>query len=139
MATATRQKEDAMKRATSRRSRMLLLATALGVIVILASGLNNARASAVFTVTNTADSGLGSLRQAILDANATAGANTINFDPSVTGTITLMTGQLPDITNNLVVTGPGAASLTINGNNTSRVFLIANGITVTISGLTISN
>jgi hypothetical protein len=34
---------------------------------------------AVFTVTNTADTGVGSLRQAILDANATAGADSINF------------------------------------------------------------
>ena len=34
---------------------------------------------AIFTVTNTNDSGPGSLRQAILDANASAGADTITF------------------------------------------------------------
>ncbi len=36
--------------------------------------------AATFTVTNTSDSGAGSLRQAILDANAAAGADTIVFN-----------------------------------------------------------
>ena len=36
-------------------------------------------AAATFTVTNTNDSGAGSLRQAILDANASAGADLIDF------------------------------------------------------------
>jgi hypothetical protein len=35
---------------------------------------------AIFTVTNLDDSGSGSLRQAIEDANATAGLDTIEFD-----------------------------------------------------------
>ena len=37
-------------------------------------------AAATFTVTNTNDSGAGSLRQAILDANASAGADLIDFN-----------------------------------------------------------
>src|SRR5258706_11084212 len=36
--------------------------------------------AATYTVVNTNDSGAGSLRQAITDANANAGADTINFD-----------------------------------------------------------
>ena len=36
--------------------------------------------AATFTVTNTSDSGAGSLRQAILDANANPGLDTIAFD-----------------------------------------------------------
>jgi hypothetical protein len=36
-------------------------------------------AAGTFTVTNTNDTGAGSLRQAILDANAAAGADTIVF------------------------------------------------------------
>jgi hypothetical protein len=40
---------------------------------------------ATFTVTNTNDSGAGSLRQAVLDANAAAGADTIVFDASFNG------------------------------------------------------
>ena len=35
-----------------------------------------------FTVTNTADSGIGSLRYELGLANSNAGANTINFDPT---------------------------------------------------------
>jgi hypothetical protein len=41
--------------------------------------------AATFTVTNTGDSGAGSLRQAILDANANAGADVIAFDVSGAG------------------------------------------------------
>ena len=40
---------------------------------------------ATFTVTNTADSGAGSLRQAVLDANAAAGADTIVFSAAFDG------------------------------------------------------
>ena len=36
-------------------------------------------AAATFTVTTTADSGAGSLRQAITDANSSAGPHTIQF------------------------------------------------------------
>jgi hypothetical protein len=51
-----------------------------------------------FTVLNTDDSGAGSLRQAILDANANAGADEIAFDISGPGvhTIAPLTA-LPDV------------------------------------------
>jgi hypothetical protein len=53
---------------------------------------------AVFTVTTTADSGPGSLRQAILDANANPGADTVRFQiGSGPQTIQPLTA-LPDIT-----------------------------------------
>jgi hypothetical protein len=60
----------------------------------------------VFTVTTTADSGSGSLRQAILDANAAAGADEVRFDIPGTGVQTI-----PPISALPVVSGP----LTIDG------------------------
>ena len=70
-------------------------------------------ASCAFTVTTTSDSGAGSLRQAILDANASAGAETICFDIPGTGPHTIQpTSALPQITDPVTIDGltqPGAA------------------------------
>ncbi|MFO0979641.1 MAG: choice-of-anchor Q domain-containing protein [Planctomycetaceae bacterium] len=92
-----------------------------------------------FTVTNLNDSGTGSLREAIANANASAGMDTISF--AVTGTILLSSGQLT-VTDSVSITGPGAGQLAVSGNHqTFRVFLIDNSATslidVTISDLTI--
>ena len=71
---------------------------------------------ATFTVSNLADAGAGSLRQAVLDANATPGADDIEFTGAgATGTIVLTSGEI-DITDSLTVNGPGATALTIDGN-----------------------
>ncbi|MFL5244964.1 MAG: hypothetical protein ACJ8FY_22915 [Gemmataceae bacterium] len=88
-----------------------------------------------FKVTNGLDSGPGSLRQAVLDANAAAGADTIVFNKSVHG-ITLTTGELA-ITDDVAIQGPGYRQLSISGNNTSRIFDITSG-SVSLSGLTIA-
>src|SRR5262249_46329461 len=66
----------------------------------------------VFSVTTLADSGAGSLRQAILDANATPGDDTITF--AVTGTINLASA-LPNLSSNIDLQGPGARDLTVRG------------------------
>jgi hypothetical protein len=92
-------------------------------------------AAGTITVTNTADSGSGSLRAAI----AAAGNNdTINFALTYPATITLTSGELL-ISGNLIIFGPGATQLTVSGNSGSRVFHIGMSNAVTISGLTISN
>src|SRR6516162_4973634 len=88
-----------------------------------------------YTVSNLADSGDGSLRQAILDANHNGGANQIVFDSGLQGTIALTSGEL-DITSALTVTGPGASILTVSGSGHSRVFKMAAGITAEIDSLT---
>jgi hypothetical protein len=56
-----------------------VLRTSLNALALLLAVCATATA-ATFTVTNTNDSGTGSLRQAILDANATTGFDTINFN-----------------------------------------------------------
>jgi hypothetical protein len=118
------------------------------------------------TVTSTSDSGSGSLRAEIAAAQS---GDTIVFSPTLSSssssnshhggttstpaTITLTSGEL-DLTKNLTIQGPGAGQLTISGAGStsttqhgqktttttrSRVFEIAQNVTVTLSGLTISN
>jgi autotransporter-associated beta strand protein len=108
----------------------------IGAVIILTLGASFGQAQAG-VVTNFLDDGsLGTLRQVI--ANAASG-ETITFAPSLSGkTIILTSGQLV-LAKNVQIAGPGAANLKISGNNASRVFYVANGITATISGLTIAN
>jgi hypothetical protein len=90
-----------------------------------------------FPVTTLADAGAGSLRQAILDANATPGDDTITFE--VTGTISLVSA-LPNLSSNIDIQGPGARSLTVSASGGPySVLAITSGATVILSGLTLSN
>jgi hypothetical protein len=92
-----------------------------------------------FMVDNLADSGMGSLRQAVLDANANPGADLIRFAPTARdGTIPLTSGQL-SITDDLTLDGPGADRLVVSGNDASRAFRIGSGVAVSIDGLTVSH
>jgi hypothetical protein len=86
-------------------------------------------------VTNLADAGPGSLRDAF--ATSPAGG-TVDFQPGLSGTITLSSGTLA-ITQDLNVAGPGADVISVSGNNLFQVFNIAPRITVTLAGLTIVN
>eukprot|EP01037_Dinobryon_pediforme_P004977 gene4977-5023_t len=83
--------------------------------------------AATFVVTSNADSGPGTLRQALLDAaaNGTATVDNINFNLTGTGlggiTITVQT-QLPDVTANVIIDGttqPGA----FLGNSNAKVII----------------
>lgn len=92
-----------------------------------------------FTVSSAADSGFGTLRDAIGLANASAG-NTVQFDANLKGsTITLTTGYI-DIVNGMTITGPGENLLTISGNHQSRIFYVHTPTFagVFISGLTLA-
>jgi hypothetical protein len=96
------------------------------------------------TVTSLADSGPGTLRAAILTADAGSHSDkfTIGFASAVTGTIELQS-SLPILTNGVTIQGPGLSSLTVeraagfvfNG----TIFGIDVGQTVTLSGLTVAN
>lgn len=93
-------------------SLVVLAATGPDVLSILPPA-----APTTYTVTTIADGGPGSLRQAILSANANAGADTIDFDitPSALLTITPAT-PLPDITDPVTLdatTQPGYAGTPI--------------------------
>ena len=63
---------------------------------------------ATFTVTNLNPAGAGSLRSAIIQSNAIAGADTIDF--SVAGTIRIGRAPLPSITDPVTIDGSSAPS-----------------------------
>jgi hypothetical protein len=110
---------------------------------VVAVGFAGSAKAATFTVSNFDDAGIGSLRQAIEDANNQAGADIINFDSDLgSGIINLLTGQL-NITDSVTINGPGADQVTVDAGGLSRVFLVddfdtSNIIDVFISDLRIS-
>ena len=73
-------------------------------------------------VSNTDDSGAGSLRQAIIDAEANAGPDVIDMT-GINGTITLASG-LPNITEDLTINGAGSSMTIIDGAGQFRPFFI---------------
>lgn len=128
----SRQQRRALERKRNRG-----VALTLGVGVAFAAGQAGA---ASFNVTTLNDNGLGSLRQALDDANALAGPDVVTFQAGLTGTVTLTTGQL-EITDSVDVQGPGAAVITVDGDDASRVFYLYAGgalLDVSISGLTVT-
>src|SRR6266446_3513095 len=88
----------------------------------------------IITVTNTNDSGPGSLRQALAIANDD---DTIDAT-GIAGAISLISGELL-VNKSVTINGPGADVLAVDGNVAGRVFFITLGETVTISGFTIRN
>jgi uncharacterized repeat protein (TIGR01451 family) len=95
-------------------------------------------------VTNTADSGAGSLRQAILDANTFAGVQTIAFNISGAGVQTIApTSPLPDIIDAVIIDGytqPGASRNTLATGSNAVLTIALNGVNSTgRNALTLSN
>lgn len=131
-------KSSSFPSSTSKRSRqrlwLKLVLHALAVSpLILGAALPGLAATA--TVTSLADDGSAATLRSLMAAAAPGDAIVFN----VTGTITLTLG-FREISQNLTISGPGAASLFISGANTFTVFQIDPGVTTaTISGLTIEN
>lgn len=102
------------------------------LLTLLWQGLN----AATFTVTTTADSGTGSLRQAILDNNASSGPNQINFNIPGTGPFTIQPAtDLPDITIPVTINGytqPGASPNTLSQRTNAVLMIEINGSNYTV-------
>ena len=91
---------------------------------------------ATYTVTNTSDSGAGSLRQAITNANGNAGTDTIDFNIAGTGTHTItLASALPLITDTVILDATTDDSFATNGNRPA-IILNAGGAS---NGLALSN
>jgi len=117
-------------RTTMKRLRAVLFGCAL-LLCLKAHAAN-------FLVTTTLDTGPGSLRQIMTQANAVPGSHQITF--GVTGKITLVSG-LPPVDVNLTLMGPGVTNLTIagSGTNTGSIFTFNSNSVSTLSALTIAS
>ncbi len=101
---------------------------------------------ATFTVLNPNDSGAGSLRQALPDANSARGANVIAFNLPVDARSISPSSALPDVTNTFTLddaTQPGGSGAplvemvgTSAGSGTDGWRLLANGGVVRSLGST---
>jgi hypothetical protein len=106
--------------------------------VLCVERLEDRTVPTTFTVHNLADGGPASLRQAVLDANLSPGADRIRFARGLHGTITL--GSELGITYDLTIQGRGEDDLTISGNHVTRVLNISDSTTdVDLTGLTIAD
>jgi CSLREA domain-containing protein len=106
--------------------------------------------AANIVVTNADDSGAGSLRQAILDANGNGQDDTITFDPNFNGgqfDIVLSSpppdglGQLEvgaDNGNALTIDGE-ENNVTIDGNDVTRILFVNSGADLSLINVTVSN
>jgi hypothetical protein len=105
---------------------------ALAFVALAAPALASAQ---TFTVTDLADSGAGSLRQAVSEANSAAGADQVVFAPGLAGRI-VFEGVGIVISGPVAIVGPGASQLLIEQHAAHRVFeLEPSSGAVTISGL----
>jgi hypothetical protein len=126
-----------LKEVALMRRFVFLAVVALVMAVVLVSPT---QAATPFTVINTNDSGAGSLRQAILDANGAAGEDTINFQPSLSPATITLGSQLPAITDSAgLIIGGGSAKITVSGDNKYRVFEVGSSAKLTLNKLTVAN
>ncbi|HKG59419.1 MAG TPA: Calx-beta domain-containing protein [Pyrinomonadaceae bacterium] len=123
----------------------LLLGICAALYLLYGNYQTHAAAPATtFVVTNVNDSGPGSLRQAILDANANPGSDVINFN--ITGPSLRIQPllRLPDITDPVVIDGAtqpgfsGAPIVELNGGKSAERGLFVNAPGSTIRGLVIN-
>jgi hypothetical protein len=112
------------------QNRLMGRTTIFSVAVLLVAATAMSAHAATITVTNTNDSGPGSLRQALAVAHD---GDRITF--AVSGTITLTSGALV-VAKSVTISGPGADQLSIVGIPFQSVFAVK---AATISGLTIRN
>lgn len=98
----------------------------------LSASLVSVASAATWTVTTLADSGPGSLRDAI---NLAAADDQIHFQPGLTGTVTLSTPL--SVSRSVQIRGNGA--VTLNGANQNRHFDIASNVDVTLADLVLED
>jgi hypothetical protein len=122
-------------------SRIFLAFLAVLVFCTLMLGQPQPARAISFLVTTTADSGTGSLRQALFDANSSAGADAIEFNIAGSPPFVIdLASALPIITDPVTIDGAtqpgynGTPIIVLNGTNAGSN---VNGLTITGGGSTI--
>lgn len=111
-------------------------------IALLLLVLSSAAQASNYSISTTADSGAGSLRQAILDSNSPAGnAHTITFTAAFpnNGTI-LLNSNLPTILSQSLIIMGGSKQPRIDGQSLRTIFNVSSGTSIfELSDLTLQN
>ena len=129
----------------SRWSHSVSLALLIVALFVPVLTVRQVRGATPILVNSGNDSGSGTLRQAILDANAAAGADTITFSIIGSGTHTItLSSPLPAITDDLVIDGStqpgyvGTPLIVIDGGGSQQIFTVSSN-TVTFTALTVQH
>lgn len=89
-------------------------------------------------VTNAADSGAGSLRQAVANAALTSGTFPIVLDTLLAGQTIFLASEIPVPQSTARIDASGlAGGLTLSGQQANRLFTVAAGATLDLTGLTL--
>jgi Ca2+-binding RTX toxin-like protein len=114
------------------------LAAGAGLTIGATLGAAGTAHATDYIVDDLGNSGPGTLRQAVLDANANPGPDRILFESGLSGTIHLLTPDL-DIADPVEILGPGPGTLAVTQDSSDRIAHVhpGNGESVTISGLTL--
>ncbi len=117
-------------------------------VASMACDIGPFEAGNIFVVTNSSDSGAGSLRQALTDSNATANIGTspnqIQFAIGSGAQLIALASSLPALTQPVIVDGwsqpgfNGAPLIEINGNGAGEVFRVSGGGSI-IRGFVLNN
>ena len=136
----------AQRRAAARRR-----VTAVGSAAVLAStaaafvtGTAGVASAAGYSVTTCADTGVGSLRQAIYDANVHDGPDVITITATCTVSGPVAVGSLMDVTDSgggdgITIVGPGADSFVLDGGGSSQIFYVGDRTDFSLSGVTMQH
>lgn len=120
------------------------LVVALALALLATPVVAHAQAGSTFLVTSTADSGLGTLRQAILDANALPGTDTIAFALPGTGVVRLdVLTPLPEVTDSVLIDGStqpgysGTPLIELNGTHLPDNGALVSGLVIAGTNTTV--
>src|SRR6187397_1816566 len=92
--------------------------------------------AAPVTVPNCADSGNGSLREAVTNASS---GDAIFFDQDCTGPSAIVLSSAISISGTTLTIDGTSDAVTISGNDSTRVFTVQSSATLTLSGLTLTH